>query len=586
LFRLRIARCHTDLSISWNSAIFKSLSTTTYNVIVVTSDYSPTGTPWNTSDPKINALQAESLNWERIDTQTCLQRYLNPSLEAEDVIVITNITSISNPTINSGLLTKSLRPDNSSDWTQSNIWVCSALANIKRCNIVNTAPLANEWLLNLDSFALLLPGPSSPGSPYTPGRLARVESCLSRGMAEQDRCGLIVSKTIVILVCCLNLIKVVSIALMAWINQNESTLVTLGDAIASFLNDKDETTTGLCLLSREMVESCGTRKKMPSSARIGMTLFWRMSDSVFGTNQYSIEKLRSRHIRWTVPSIQRYLAGASRSRWALMLLACMGALLTTTAFTIPALDSDRKAEVPISPVALWSAGLGVASYQRVLNVGYFGNKRYSRLSSHFFVCVVVANIIQVTISILYVLYNSLLTSISVAAEWSHYVRTRKPLRVSSPKGFQRSSYFLSLPLKFGLPVMALTSLLHWFISQAVFIIRTNAFFSDGSRDTENDSTSIGYSGLGMILSNVVGTVMIINVIVLGRLKYPVGPDYMPIASTCSLAISAACHPPSQDQDASLLPVQWGVTDWNGKAGHCSFTTARDLAQPIPGNIYR
>jgi hypothetical protein len=577
------------MSTSWNSAIFKSLSTTTYNVVVVTSDYSPTGTPWHTSDPKINALQAESSNWERIDAQTCLQRYLNPSLEAEDVIVITNITSSSSLTINSGLLTKSLRPDNSSDWTQSNIWVCSALEGIERCNTVATAPLANEWLLNLDYFTLT--APSRPGSPYTPGRLARVESCLSRGMAEQDRCGLIVSKTITILVCVLNLIKVVSIiALIAWVNRDEkkkeSTLVTLGDAIASFLNDKDETTAGVCLLSREMVETCGTRKKMPSSARIGMTFVWRMSHSVLGTKQYSIEKLRSRHIRWTVPSIQRYLAGASRSRWALMLLACMGALLTTIAFTIPALYSDQRGKVPISPGALWSAGLGVASYQRIVNTGYFSNKSYSRLASHFFVCVAVANIIQVTISILYVLYNSLLTSISVAAEWSHYVKTRKPLRVSSPKGFQRSSYFLSLPLKFGLPVMALTSLLHWFISQAVFIIRTNAFFSDGSRDLENDSTSIGYSGLGMILSNVVGIVMIIKVIVLGRLKYPVGLDYMPLASTCSLAISAACHPPSQDQDASLLPVQWGVTDWNEEAGHCSFTTARDLKRPISGNIYR
>ena len=32
---------------------------------------------------------------------------------------------------------------------------------------------------------------------------------------------------------------------------------------------------------------------------------------------------------------------------------------------------------------------------------------------------------------------------------------------------------------------------------------------------------------------------------------------MPLASTCSAAISAACHPPRDDNEAHLFPVQWG-----------------------------
>ena len=35
---------------------------------------------------------------------------------------------------------------------------------------------------------------------------------------------------------------------------------------------------------------------------------------------------------------------------------------------------------------------------------------------------------------------------------------------------------------------------------------------------------------------------------------------MPLAATCSAAISAACHPPAGDNQAHLFPVQWGLVD--------------------------
>ena len=71
-------------------------------------------------------------------------------------------------------------------------------------------------------------------------------------------------------------------------------------------------------------------------------------------------------------------------------------------------------------------------------------------------------------------------------------------------------------------------------------------------------------------------------------RYPAG---MPLASTCSAAISAACHRSLDDRDASVLPVQWGAmihgeegTEGRAKTGHCGFS--RLLVDiPVSGKYY-
>lgn len=70
------------------------------------------------------------------------------------------------------------------------------------------------------------------------------------------------------------------------------------------------------------------------------------------------------------------------------------------------------------------------------------------------------------------------------------------------------------------------------------------------------------------------------------------PSGMPLVSSCSAAISAACHRPSEDTDAHLLPILWGVVDepgpmgeGNEKPGRCSFTTSRNVRQPEEGEVF-
>lgn len=70
-------------------------------------------------------------------------------------------------------------------------------------------------------------------------------------------------------------------------------------------------------------------------------------------------------------------------------------------------------------------------------------------------------------------------------------------------------------------------------------------------------------------------VLIVGSISLLRLH----PSSMPMVSTCSAAISAACHRPGEDVDAHLLPVKWGVISENEEAARCAFTTLRNVRVP-------
>ena len=75
--------------------------------------------------------------------------------------------------------------------------------------------------------------------------------------------------------------------------------------------------------------------------------------------------------------------------------------------------------------------------------------------------------------------------------------------------------------------------------------------------------------------------MVLGGIVNGFRVYDAG---MPLAGSCSAAISAACHPKQQDKDMSVLPVKWGAEKTTGPIGHCSFSSF-EVDMPIADEEY-
>ena len=189
----------------------------------------------------------------------------------------------------------------------------------------------------------------------------------------------------------------------------------------------------------------------------------------------------------------------------------------------------------------------------------------------------IANIPQVLLSFLYLTYNSLFTCMWLAQEWDQYSRRRRPLRVTTPQGIQRSTYRLQLPYHYSVPLLITSGILHWLASQSLFLARVDSFDQNDEIDPAQSVSTCGYSPIAMITLVMFGSTICLLEIANGFRKLKTG---MPTAGSCSAAISAACHPPDYDQDAALKPVMWGVVGkgtFEGKKreeefGHCAFSS--------------
>lgn len=89
--------------------------------------------------------------------------------------------------------------------------------------------------------------------------------------------------------------------------------------------------------------------------------------------------------------------------------------------------------------------------------------------------VILANALQLILSVLYFTYNGLFTAMCAAVEWSRFALHRKGLWVSkAPTGSQRSAYFLQLPYRHSVPLMLASGALHWLVSQSIYLVYVEA----------------------------------------------------------------------------------------------------------------
>lgn len=116
--------------------------------------------------------------------------------------------------------------------------------------------------------------------------------------------------------------------------------------------------------------------------------------------------------------------------------------------------------------------------------------------------VLIANTPQLILSILYILYNTMLSTFLVQREFSrlHDKVYRKPLRVSEPEGIQRSSYFISLPLRYGIPLYASSGVMHWLISRSFFLARITAIDTDSRQDDRDSFSTCAASPFAIFIS--------------------------------------------------------------------------------------
>lgn len=225
---------------------------------------------------------------------------------------------------------------------------------------------------------------------------------------------------------------------------------------------------------------------------------------------------------------------------------------------------------------LWALGFGKVTAESLLGS-----------SLPLLITILVANLPQIFLSCFYLTNNGLLTSMLLAEEWSQFAHQRKTLRVTSPRGKQRSTYRLQLPYAYGIPLLVVFGCLHWLVSQSLFLARVDVYNVSDQLDKSESISTLGYSVIAIILVLILGAVIAILMVATSFRKYKPG---MPLVGSRSAAISAACHPPNEDVHASMRRVKWGAvaTETQNErrelVGHCTLTSFQ-VHTPIEGRLY-
>ncbi|KAL3459041.1 hypothetical protein BJX64DRAFT_207999 [Aspergillus heterothallicus] len=434
-------------------------------------------------------------------------------------------------------------------------------------NLLDTSPIWHNatWAQQLE---LRIDTPRERGVSLTSGGPASVKPshCLVKKIDED--CELYMSVPICLAVIACNVIKLVCMFMASRMPQKEI-LLTVGDAVASFLDRPDSTT--------DDKEWSNVGDLLAANGHNGVT-----SD----TGVSFISRLAGHGARFRGPHSglhpknKRLYHSVSWRRWTATVLC----ILTCTIATI---YGYTKAAQSIGTPLGASLGVGRQTLGDAILL-------YSEsITSLLLLC----NAPQLALSALYYLCNSTLSTMLAASEYNAFSHTRKPLRVSWPRGLQRSTYYLSIPWRFGIPMLAISTTLHWLLSQTFFLVLIDQ--RTPQQEILSDATvgQVGFSLFGLFLTLVIGALAVLGFAVFAVLPLK---GAMPLAGSCSLAISAACHPPRDDGDASLKALMWGevvarvggrdgddepaiqfanaVVAQEARSGHCTFTS-KDVISP-------
>ncbi|GME28584.1 uncharacterized protein LTHEOB_759 [Neofusicoccum parvum] len=355
-----------------------------------------------------------------------------------------------------------------------------------------------------------------------------IDYCLSEKLSDQ--CSLNVTVSLLMVVIAFNFVKVVVIS-MTLFTVKDKPLITIGDAVASFIRERDTTTEGMCLLTKEdVIQRTRTQTK---DSRGPFSLFKKRPAS-----RGSFQLLSPKPFK---PSNPRGFHAASRARWlttSILTLTALLALLGLLTYALVTLQRDASlGNLP----SIWSLGLHTTSPHTLIT--HWSLPLTGRTATT--PAILISNTPQALLTLLTLHLNALLTALSAAREHAAHASRPRTLRVAGapPTAAQRSTYFLQLPYRLGAPAAVLAVLAHWCLSQALFVAKVDGADARGRprRDWAFSIMTCGYSPLALVLAAGVVAVGWAVVVALGARRVRAGG--MPVAGCCSVVVAAACQGP-------------------------------------------
>lgn len=240
------------LHLLYNSAVFSSLSAREFAVFVVSSEFLE-GAPFQVSSysltPLLREYQDNQSSLQRLENKPCLEVYTAPYISANsNLMLVTNSSNFNSSLLRYDPLVSPREDDSHTDDTF-------------RDNILNTEFIAKpqSWSIYIDEFGDISPSRSEWNLYIT--EQIHIQYCLSK--PEEEHCKLEFSLAIMIVVIICNTMKAICMGIIAWKHDTEP-LVTLGDALASFLDRYDTTTRGHCIRGKVHFEKRRAWDRHPS----------------------------------------------------------------------------------------------------------------------------------------------------------------------------------------------------------------------------------------------------------------------------------------------------------------------------------
>ncbi|KAF1845476.1 uncharacterized protein K460DRAFT_311919 [Cucurbitaria berberidis CBS 394.84] len=462
----------------------------------------------------------------RMDPRECIQNYSSGFLRGHsDVVAVSSRPDADSPILWTRYPQRSITLDKVHTNQDPFHWICYDLLAVNntsqdRCSLkmaIDGSDSGRKW--------------SVFGNP--------ISHCFAR--ISPDVCQLQFNAWLMLAVVVFGVIKVLTLCYLVFWRPADRFLRTLGDAIASFLEEEDPTTKNMCLVSSKQVRKHGFKTPYEPQIFTG--------------------------------SRPRWLNGANTTEFCTTIGISVFYILVLSIALSFAIDGAKG--------FAFTNGLGVPDIQSLASF-----KGDDTGSSGIVPTLLIANIPQLGFSLLYVVYTNIWSKLLVAQEFDRLTQVKKGLRVSErPRGMQRNSQIFTLPVRYAVPLMGCSAMLHWLCSQSFFMVRIDGVNAHREIDPNDQLVRLGYSAKGVVSLIAVSLVMMVVTVcvsVFRRLRTELGETSM------SVVISAACHTKRYETEPWLQEVQWGdvsegVEEQNVR--HCAFT-ARLAEQPILGQAYR
>ena len=288
------------LHLFYNSAVFSSLYSLEYHVWVVPVDF-----PDETAFSYYNGSQASQLYYQyqqfranatlfqRLENRACLEAYSNSIVSDRGTVLLVsshNATSVhaSDNYIDSTLFF--IKPGfnvHQDIYPGPDEWICGPTQQF--CDVRSAASNVSSWVFEYWD----------------------VQYCLSQQVEEH--CKLQFSTNIMIAVIVCNFVKLSCMAWIAW-KQDSEPIITVGDAIASFLDRPDPTTSGNCLAGRQCFMNNKTSKWRTRSHLTRLITSRSRSESESGPE---ISRFWDKGPQIWEPCRRFWFSAASKERWIL-----------------------------------------------------------------------------------------------------------------------------------------------------------------------------------------------------------------------------------------------------------------------------